>query len=424
MTSKPPARGAGTHDTDNSARAVSTEPLRTPRRGVPTGGIIDKPRVCVVELTTSHDNDAFSQMELLREHFEVHVVAPPQLLNMDLFRATAQLYQARPLHEMCSPNRWVRLARLPLALWRIRAYCTRVGAEAIVFNTTYTWVDLLLIVALFPRRKTFQVVHNYQRFLNPLAFRLFAWFANNMVLSEEVFDHIVKTHPEAGGRLAFFLPIFFRSFMDTCPGRQPKWKGGKAEFNLGVVGNVDQSRRNYQGLIDAVERVKAGGAAINFRIHMIGSAPPDFVEMIRRKGLEDCVSVYGFCSFVDMFALSESVDLVFFLIDSAVENYQYYNKYKVSGTSVLLKTFRRVGVSSDDFLIDRTLKDTVLYYRGTDVGSVLEKLVCGEITHAQIAELERRYAAIDLLSYETQRRRLIAALRLERFLPEETRRDG
>jgi glycosyltransferase involved in cell wall biosynthesis len=383
-----------------------------------------KPRVCVVELSTSHDNDAFSQMELLREYFEIHVIAPPQLLNMDLFRATAQLYQARPLHEMSSPNRWVRLARQPLALWRIRCYCARIKAEAIVFNTTFTWVDLLLIVALFPRRRTFQVVHNYQRFLSPLAYRFFAWFANNMVLSEEVFDHIAKTHPRTDGKLSFFLPIFFKNFMDTCPERQPRWKGGKAEFNLGVVGNVDQSRRNYQGLIDAVERLKANGAAINFRIHMIGSASTDFIAMIKQKGLEDCVSVYGFCSFLDMFALSENVDLVFFLIDSDVENYQYYNKYKVSGTSVLLKTFRRVGVSSDDFPIDRTLKETVLYYHGTDVGSVLEKIVRGEITHAQVAEMERRYAGIDLLSYETQRRQLIAALKLERFVPEEMKRNG
>jgi hypothetical protein len=125
-----------------------------------------------------------------------------------------------------------------------------------------------------------------------------------------------------------------------------------------------------------------------------------------------------------MFALSESMDLVFFLIDSDVENYQYYNKYKVSGTSVLLKTFRRIGVSSDDFQVDRTLKETMLYYRSTDVGSVLEKLVRGEITHAQIAELERRYASIDLLSYNTQRRQLITALNLDRFVPEEMRRNG
>jgi len=383
-----------------------------------------KPCVCVVELSTSHDNDAFSQMELLRESFDVHVIAPPKLLGMDLFRATAGLYHALPLPEMSSPNKWVRLVRLPLVLWRVRRYCVRVQAEAIVFNTTFTWADLLLIVALFPRRKTFQVVHNFQRFLSPMAFRFFDWFANNMVLSEEVFEHIRKTHPETAGKLSFFLPIFFKSFMDTCPERQPKWKGGKAEFNLGVVGNVDQSRRNYQGLITAVERLKAAGERINFRIHMIGSAPPVFVEMIRQKGLEDCVSVYGFCSFFDMFALSEGVDFVFFLIDSEVENYQYYNKYKVSGTSVLLKTFHKVGVSSDDFPMDQTLRDTVLFYPGTDVESILLRLIRNEITHEQIAEIEKRYASIDLFSYETQRRQLIAALKLERFISEENRNHG
>jgi hypothetical protein len=38
--------------------------------------------------------------------------------------------------------------------------------------------------------------------------------------------------------------------------------------------------------------------------------------------------------------------------------------------------------------------------------------------------MERRYAGIDLLSYETQRRQLIAALKLERFVPEEMKRNG
>jgi glycosyltransferase involved in cell wall biosynthesis len=385
---------------------------------------IAKPRVCVIELTTSHDNDAFAQVDLLHEHFEVHVIAPPKLLAMDLFRATVSLYRSLPLTEMSSTNRWVRLALLPHALWRACRYCDRIGAEAIVFNTTYTWADLLLIVALFPRRKTFQIVHNYQRFLGPVSFLFFQWFSNNLVLSEEVYEHIRATHPKTNGKLSFFLPIFFKSFMDTCPSRRPKWKNGSAEFNLGVVGNIDQSRRNYKGLIEAVERLKAIRPALNFRIHMVGSAPVEFHALVREKGLEDVVSVYGFCSFVDMFALSESMDLVFFLIDSDVENYQYYNKYKVSGTSVLLKTFRRIGVSSDDFQVDRTLKETMLYYRSTDVGSVLEKLVRGEITHAQIAELERRYASIDLLSYNTQRRQLITALNLDRFVPEEMRRNG
>lgn len=371
--------------------------------------MINKRRVCIIELGTSHYNDVFSQLELLREHFEVHVIAPPRLFNMDLFSATTQLYHALPLHELRARSRWIRLARLPLTLWRIRKYCARINADAIIFNTTFTLIDLWLIAALLPRGKTFQVIHNYQRFLNPVAFRFFKWFTNNMVLSEDVFEYIRKTHDTAG-KLAFFLPIFFKSFMATCPERQPKWKGGRATFNLGVFGGIEQSRRDYQGLIDAVARLQATGASINFRIHLIGSAPPEFEETIRQQGLKEIVSVYGYCSFADMFALAENMDLVFFLIDSNVHNFRYYNKYKVSGTSVLLKTFRKVGVSSDEFLVDRSLQNTVFYYHGADVGEILKKIARGEITKAMIAEMERRYSDVRLLSFETQQRQLIAAL--------------
>ncbi len=374
-----------------------------------------KHSICVVELSTSHDNDAYAQMELLREHFDVHVIAPPQLLKMDLFLATSQLYSAKPLDELDVSNRLIRFIRLPFAMWHIRKYCLRVKAEAIVFNTTFTWGDLLLIIMLFPRRKTFQIVHNYQRFLNPVSFRFFKWFKNNLVLSEEVFDYINKTHDTAG-KLSYFLPIFFKSFMVTCPERQPQWKGERALFNLGVFGNIDQRRRNYKGLIDAVVRIKSNGERINFRIHLIGSASLEFMEEIRQKGLEDVIGVYGFCSFKDMFALAENMDLVFFLIDSEVDNFQYYNKYKVSGTSVLLKTFRKIGVSSDDFHIDRTLKDTVFHYHGTDVYSVLERILHGEIKKTYIAEMEKRYDEIDLLSFETQQRQLIVSLGLMRHV--------
>jgi hypothetical protein len=386
-------------------------------------GMKNKHRICIVEVSTSHDNDAFSQMELLREHFEVHVIAPLQLLNMDLFRATSQLYHAKPLPELGEGNRWMRLACLPLTLWRIRSYCARINADAIIFNTTFTLADLCLITMLFPRGKTFQIIHNYQRFLNPIAFRFFKWFKNNMVLSEEVFDYISRTH-KTTGKLAFFLPIFFRSFMDTCPDRQPKWKRGRALFNLGVFGTVDQKRRNYQGLVDAVERIKASGEVINFQIHLVGSAPAEFVKMIQKKGLADIISVYGFCSFADMFALAENMDMVFFLIDSEVPNFQYYNKYKVSGTSVLLKTFRKVGISSDDFPVDRSLQNTVLYYQGTDVGAILKEVARGAITKKQIQEMEKKYAEESLISFETQQQQLIRALGLGSYFQRQGSQDA
>lgn len=370
-----------------------------------------RPAVCIVEPSDSHDNDVFAQIELLREHCEVHIVIPECILERDLFRQTSSLYRVQPLKEQPRSSRLKRLALLPAKYWRIKRYCQEIRSAAIIFNTIYTPADLNLIGALFPRNLSFQVIHNYQRFLKPWMRRYLARFSGNFVLSEEVFEHIQKTHPPAIN-LGFFLPIFFESFRKTCRGRSAPWKDGCATFNLGVFGGVDQARRNYQGLIESVRRFKASGKPVNFRLHLVGTAPASFVHMLHEAKLTDVVSVYGFTSYADMFALVEHMDIVLFLIDSQVTGHNLYNRYKVTGTSVMLKAFHKVGASSDEFPVDKLLADTTYFYPGQDLGVLFKQIALGEIGKDQIRAREARYKDKSLLTFENQQTRLLSALRI------------
>lgn len=371
---------------------------------------MSRPRVCLVEPSLSHEEVIGPQIELLHGLADVHVIAPARLLEVDLLRGLGSHFRAHPLSGHVGRGNLAQVLRLPLLYARIRRICADIRPDAIVFNTTFNVCDLALIAALFPRRQTCQIIHNYQQFLRPPG-RLFRnWFARNLVLSEEVFEYIVRTHG-AHDRLAWFLPVFFNDFLATLPAHTHA-RCTAGVFDVGVIGNVDQNRRNYAGLLAALRHLKSERLTLNVRVHIIGAAPASFAASVREAGLGDDVRMYGFCSFAEMITRVEEMDLVLFLIDRDVENAEYYNKYKISGTSSLLKAFRKVGVASSDFPIDRTLLDTVFTYPGTDIGAFLRGLSQGQVGRERLAEMERRYADKRVLDFATQQRLLAEALRL------------
>jgi hypothetical protein len=372
---------------------------------------MSKPKICLVEPCHSHEEVLFPLIELLRDDYDVTVLAPQSLLDVDLLSRTRALYRAVPFTWDQKATKWRRLLRLPGKYLQIRRLIASSRPDLVLFNSTYTWVDLLLIACLFGHLPKAQIVHEFQPFLRPGMRWLYNRFGLSLVISEEVFDYVSKRHPNYPS-LDYFLPIYFSAFEQACRHEAPAEKGAEKPLQLGVFGSVDKARRNYDGLLQSLAAWSRLGRKACFQIHLVGKLPAEYRDFIRANRIEHLVRYSDtFVPFDAMFETLQSVDIVLFLIDASVRDCDVYNRYKITGSSTLIKGFKKVCASSRDFRVDATLTDTCVYYDGAQVEQLFAQIESGQITRDLIRAMEARYAGAEYLQKGRQQARLVGALR-------------
>ena len=367
-------------------------------------------RVTIVEPAHSHEEVIFPQIELLREIFEVHVVAPQSLLDVDLLRETAHLYHAHSFTSDPPRGRWQRLLNSPRHHLALRKAVEATNPDVVVLNSTYTQPETLFLLGLLRRYPKVQIIHEFQRFLGIPGRYLYNAFDANLVLSEQVQRHIVVAHPEFSD-LDYFLPIFFDGFVSSRGVAEPSGRAARPHLKLGVFGGMAGNRRNYWGLLNALRDMKRSGGVRGFRIYLVGQATPAIHEFIIANGLDSIVEYSTeFVPFRALFAQLSEMDIVLFLVDREVAGIALYNRYKITGTSSLVKAFRKAGAFSTDFVVDDSLADKCFSYPGTDVASLLRQIADGLITTADVRAKTLRYEGQGLFGFREQQVRLASVL--------------
>jgi hypothetical protein len=367
-------------------------------------------QICIVEPSLNHEEVILPQIELLRDSFAVSVLASPKLLATDLLSSTADLYRPIPLLTGSEGGRLGRFVSLPLKYSEIKKVVTRNVPDVVIFNTVSTVFDLALIAILFRNQKKVQIAHNFQRFVRSPWKQFYKAFDLNLVLSEEVHNYITTAHPECGS-VDYFLPIFFDNFRTRQPSQDNRVTQNSNRLKIGVFGSIDDQRRNYSGLLTSLADIRRSGKAIRFDLYLVGKIPTKYLKFIREQGLTDIVRYYEeYVSYADMFTLLESMDLVMFLVDSQVHNHKHYNRYKITGTSTLVKSFRKACVSSTDFAVDGMLADKCFYYSHSNIQEFNDQIAAGDIFRETVKAKVARYADNRLFDFDVQRQRFTASI--------------
>ena len=349
----------------------------------------------------------FPLIELLRGDYEVHVIAPTALLEVDLLKDTRHLYTAWPMERSYLSTPWRGLAGLAGKYRAIRRMVGEIEPEFILFNSTYRRFERLLIALHLRRFPKGQVIHEFQHLLKFGGHWLYDRFDVNLVISEQVFAYVRTHHPEFA-RLDYVLPIFFEGFLEAVGDSEPSQSGDGSPIKLGVFGSIDGWRRNYRGLLDAIWATTSDSADPRYRVFLVGKAPAWLQEEIREHRSGSVVQTYPeFVPFKRMFELLAEVDLVLFLIDGSVSNSQFYNRHKISGTSTLMKAFENVAACSTEFLVDESLADRCFFYEGADLQSLLTLINEGKLTRSDIAARLLSAAEPSGMSFEDQRTKLV-----------------
>jgi hypothetical protein len=370
-----------------------------------------RPRICLIEPRHSHEEVLSPLVDLLQDDYEVYVLAPQSLLEVDILGRTKNLYKGVPIGGREDGSRLRRLLGMPGKYRHIRRLVNSIAPEVVLFNSTYALPDLLLIASLFRGVRKAQIIHNFQRFLRPGMRRLYEQFDLNLVISEEVHDYVVRNHPRYRS-LDYFLPIYFDGFQAACPADAGPPFDADGLLHLGVFGSIDKHRRNGEGLLGSLAAWRRDGRAPDFRLHLVGKLPVEYRDFVKSRDLGHVVRYYErFVPFEEMFHVLRNVDVVMFLIDSTVRDCALYNRYKISATSTLVKGFRKACAASRDFRLDATLADKCFLYDGSRVEQVFEAIADGTITKAAVRKIEAGYADQRLLSREEQQARLVLALK-------------
>ena len=144
----------------------------------------------------------------------------------------------------------------------------------------------------------------------------------------------------------------------------------------------------------------------------IGSRLPEsYQRLVEAEGLGEVVRYRKEAvDFSEMFRLLSSIDVVLFLVDGSVRACASYNRYKISGSSTLVKSFRKVCAASRDFKLDEVLEERSVRYDGRAVEEVFEAIGTGVLNKEAVRELEQTYSVSGIPSREEESRRFASLL--------------
>ncbi len=337
----------------------------------------ERPRIAVVELGLSHEEVLVPLVELLQKAYEVHVLAPSTLLEVDLVAKSGLNYTAHSMGRAHSKGRLWRVLGRVIRIWKLRAALREIRPRMLLFNTIHSVPELLVTAALHRGTPKVLVLHEARWLSGRFTRYVCRGFAKHIVLSENVYDHLAA-RGDGRGTLGCVLPIFFgalrRADMMAEPVESYGSDGGVQEVRLGVFGGMEARRKNVKSLIEALRSLKPEHRR-RFRVVLMGAIPQGVAAMVEAAAIEDVVEwSRGYVSFEKLFETIRSVDVVCFLIDRSVANSERYNRFKISGTSSLAKAFRKCALASTDFPIDRTLARATVYYDRDEIGPALERI--------------------------------------------------
>jgi hypothetical protein len=215
--------------------------------------------------------------------------------------------------------------------------------------------------------------------------RSLSFFKKNLFISEEVYTYFIDTHIKYVDKLKYdwFLPCL-NNFVP--PNYDDSGYLSENKINIIVPGSVDDNRRNYNGLIDALDAMK--DKDLPFQILFLGKISIDKRRLIDDKKLNHVIKTFhDYVPGKLMLSLIKNSDAIAFLIDNTID-IRVYNTYKATGTSVLCLSFGLPCIVSDDFILDSGLKNKAVVYPKNNIEFILEKIISGDLTKDYFTRLK------------------------------------
>lgn len=345
-------------------------------------------KIALVQFYQYHEEVLAPQIDFLLPENEVFIAAPRLVFKneyMQKFEGHIKniYFDNKKYHKKIIdiPSRIISIIIKYIKLFiTVKAH----NIEIIIFNTINKPFHFFFIKILFGKTKNIHIIHNAQMFRTKGAIKCLLLFKKNLFISLDVYNYFTNNHTQNIDKSNFdwFFPRINTS-LSECDG-----SGYLAEnkINIAIPGSVEDDRRNYNGLLDALDSIK--GKDLPFQIIFLGKTPAQKQQLINDKKLNHIIKT--FTDYVPgklMLYLVKNSDAIAFLIDNTI-NIQLYNTYKATGTSILCLSFGLPCIVSDEFVLDTGLRNKAVLYPKNHIESVFEKMINGDLTKDYFTRLK------------------------------------
>jgi hypothetical protein len=230
------------------------------------------------------------------------------------------------------------------------------------------------------------IIHNSDRYLTKKRIKPLYLFKKNLFISNDVYEYFIDKITNLADPFLFdcFLPALSGILMENTVSDILS----ASKINIVVPGAVNDCRRNYVSLFTALKSLPA--QEFPFTVILLGKISPERQKEIDNLRLGHVVK--SFTNYVpgqDMLYCVKNADAVAFLIDSGIgDNFQLYNKYKASGSSIFCLSFGTPCIVSDRFTIDKDLTTKAITYPDDHIECVFNDILSGKITKKLLKALK------------------------------------
>jgi hypothetical protein len=359
-------------------------------------------KIAIVQFYAYHEEVLAPQIDFLLPDNELYVAAPEEIFSNDYiasFRdSIKKIFFSNRKYNKAIYNIPLRIFSIFCKYRQFSRIIKKENIKLIIFNTINKHFHFIFIRFYFKNIEKIHIIHNAQLFATQKEIKALGMFKKNLFISLEVLNYQKEIFGAAVENIDWFLPAlgnFVSSEADekyVC----------KDKIVIVVPGSVDYSRRNYEGLFGALEKVNNPSPIL--QIILLGKISPERQREIDRRGLGAIIKTYDqYVSGEEMLQTIKHADAVAFLIDRHIgDNYQLYNRFKASGTSALCLSFGVPCIVSDDFHIDEALRDRAIVYPGSDIEKIFINIMNGTWSKNYFMELKRKPLPL-IYSAEQQR---------------------
>jgi hypothetical protein len=292
-------------------------------------------KIALVQFYNYHEEVLSPQIDFLLPDNKLFIFAPSAVLGNDYIKYyETKIHKKILLDIKVSGFLSIPIKIISIFVKYLQLYASvkSENCDMIIFNTINKPFHFILIKILFSLEEKIHIIHNAQLYLTKNRMAKLAIFKKNLFISQDVYNfYLSKNNGRASlSNFGWFSPALSEEIISTPSDN----KLIDSKINVVIPGIVKDYRRNYAGLFSVLQGLKQDD--MPFNIILLGKCDAQKQKEIIDLGLSRMITVFPeYIPGNEMLYYIKHADIVAFLIDPTIgENFQYYNRYKASGTSI------------------------------------------------------------------------------------------
>ncbi len=328
----------------------------------------DLRKAALIEIDGSHDECLYSQLLFLKEGgFHTTLVCSDNL--------------SRQVHEFNASDELVffsfggksTLDKLK-ELWKLRNYLIVNNITTVILNSTHGSLIRNFCLLPFPSQTRFYgTLHGINKLKRSFTQNLISTRVKHYFLLNDYLKDNLKQVPHRGLSFESFYPIFFLQFHTASEITKPA-----DEFWIGIPGQVEYKRRDYETLVKAFAAVENKP---NYRFLLLGKSEHKegngvaLQQLIKDNGVTEYFVFWkGFMENSVFHAYLQQCDIIMPLIHPGNDGFEKYLVYQITGSYNLAFAYKKPLLMLEDFSRYADFKENGIFYSLDNLSATMTDL--------------------------------------------------